>query len=476
MNKQNKKQMNYLKKGEEGITLIALVITIIVLLILAGISISMLSGDNNILKQATNAKTKTIEGTEKEAINVAYHGVLAEKLGNVEANSEFETALYNALTNNGYEVEVTSNGKKVKFTDTGHVYKLDIAKGTITGPKAVATGTRLLDMYEAGKNCTTENCTDETHLHIGDYVTYTPSNTSASVTITKNGVKNSNETGIGTGYDAEQTYTVDSSTQWRVLGLNANGEILLTTESPIKKSGDDPYLVLQGAESYIYCKKTLDKVCSIYENEDLGTIGSITIEDINAALGVEVKKDINETPSIKVWQSADTEKTNIDLYDGRESYTYRSGDYAPENYLGTGTKKANDIVYRDSYFYAKDSLTSANSVAKDMIFDGTDSGTMDKAYWVASPGARAFSSDAYFGPGGVVDGYAGSGDSDLFVSDGDWGAVALAVRPVVSLDSDITTSSIQKTTGSPATWPTVDRNTYGVERGYGSIDGTGVVE
>ena len=45
-------------KQEKGITLIALVITIIVLLILAGVAISMLSGENGILRQAANAKTK----------------------------------------------------------------------------------------------------------------------------------------------------------------------------------------------------------------------------------------------------------------------------------------------------------------------------------------------------------------------------------------------------------------------------------
>ena len=47
------------KNNNYGITLIALVITVIVLLILAGISISMLSGDNSILSRATQARTKT---------------------------------------------------------------------------------------------------------------------------------------------------------------------------------------------------------------------------------------------------------------------------------------------------------------------------------------------------------------------------------------------------------------------------------
>ena len=54
------------KKLEEGITLIALVITIIVLLILAGISVAMLTGDNGILNKSTTAKVKTENGTVEE--------------------------------------------------------------------------------------------------------------------------------------------------------------------------------------------------------------------------------------------------------------------------------------------------------------------------------------------------------------------------------------------------------------------------
>ena len=46
-------------KASNGITLIALVVTIIVLLILAGISIQMLTGDNGILTRAGEAKEKT---------------------------------------------------------------------------------------------------------------------------------------------------------------------------------------------------------------------------------------------------------------------------------------------------------------------------------------------------------------------------------------------------------------------------------
>ena len=56
---------------KEGITLIALVITIIVLLILAGVTISALSGDNGILTRASEAKEKTEQADKDEKIELA---------------------------------------------------------------------------------------------------------------------------------------------------------------------------------------------------------------------------------------------------------------------------------------------------------------------------------------------------------------------------------------------------------------------
>lgn len=67
-------------KKENGITLIALVITIIVLLILAGVSIAMLTGDNGILNKATDASEKTLAAEAEEAIKLAVNVVLANKL------------------------------------------------------------------------------------------------------------------------------------------------------------------------------------------------------------------------------------------------------------------------------------------------------------------------------------------------------------------------------------------------------------
>ncbi len=55
------------KRNTRGITLIALVITIIVLLILAGVTITVLSGENGILTQTSNAKMETRGANVEEA-------------------------------------------------------------------------------------------------------------------------------------------------------------------------------------------------------------------------------------------------------------------------------------------------------------------------------------------------------------------------------------------------------------------------
>lgn len=64
----------------KGITLIALVITIIVLLILAGISIAMLMGQNGILTQAQNSKQVTIQAKVEEMTNLAIGALRTENL------------------------------------------------------------------------------------------------------------------------------------------------------------------------------------------------------------------------------------------------------------------------------------------------------------------------------------------------------------------------------------------------------------
>ena len=67
-------------KKTKGITLISLVVSIIVLLILAGVSIVTLTGENGILNQTIGAKTKTELSNFMEDATMAYNGLMVEKL------------------------------------------------------------------------------------------------------------------------------------------------------------------------------------------------------------------------------------------------------------------------------------------------------------------------------------------------------------------------------------------------------------
>ena len=70
-----------MKINERGITLIALVVTIVVLLILAGVSISMLTGENGIITQTGNAKEATEQARVEELVDLAINSLIGENMG-----------------------------------------------------------------------------------------------------------------------------------------------------------------------------------------------------------------------------------------------------------------------------------------------------------------------------------------------------------------------------------------------------------
>lgn len=138
------------KFSNKGITLIALVITIIVLLILAGVTIATLTGENGILTQASKAKTETTIGEEKEAIALAYNGAM------LETNGESVTAegLNNQFSKNGTKATAALSDDmiKVDFVDTGRSYIVD-DYGTVEEFDDIAN-----------------------YLKVGDYVNYSDKN------------------------------------------------------------------------------------------------------------------------------------------------------------------------------------------------------------------------------------------------------------------------------------------------------------
>ena len=415
------------KSKNRGITLIALVITIIVLLILAGVSIATLTGENGILTRAQDAKINTEIAEEKEAIGLAYNGVMAENKGNGVSSGELEIELHN---NGRTDAHATGENPITVTFDSGRSYTVDNNGNIeISDGNEDNDGTTLVEMFIAGERCENpDNCDNEEHLHVGDYLKYTPSNPTASTANMEDNPLKSQYTGV----EDTQTYTVNSNTKWQVIGLSEDRQhVLLTTESPIQRDGADPYLKLGGAESYIYCKKVLDGICSIYANDDLAyEVRSMTMEDITNVLGITINKEEN-----KAYNKEGTEIANgfQGFFRDDNQYPYKSDDYAPVNYVieqysdGSYTRKTEGSVANilsatsgeiDQSAYtimASDSnVVEPGSTIYNILFNGTIAEPYSKSYWLASPGVGVSYFDAAaFSPGCVYRGLASAGGDGL---------------------------------------------------------------
>ena len=209
-------------KSKKGITLIALVVTIIVLLILAGISISMLSGDNSILNQAGRARDITGEKSIAERVQIAYMAALAEGNGNV-TRELLENALDKEFGQNGYNKPLSD---LTKVTINGKEYSFD---GTIT--KAGETPISETTNTTTGGDTLTEVADIGNYLKVGDYVAYDPLHTDLEGTQAVETSKLSYTSPTGTGQshgngyidtetDVEQTFTAKSDIKWRVLSVS----------------------------------------------------------------------------------------------------------------------------------------------------------------------------------------------------------------------------------------------------------------
>ena len=104
--------------NNKGITLIALVVTIIVLLILAGVSISMLTGQNGILNRVAEAKEKTekAQKDEKEKMQ-GYESVIDQYIGTIpEGLKVGSTVTYSPSGTYNWQAKYCSS-KKTEGTD-----------------------------------------------------------------------------------------------------------------------------------------------------------------------------------------------------------------------------------------------------------------------------------------------------------------------------------------------------------------------
>ena len=112
-NNKGNKEKDIVKK-QTGITLIALVITIIVLLILAGVSIATLTGNNGILKQANQAKENNNREAAKEKVQVEALGSISKDAGKFDKDM-FKNNLNTNLKIKKDDIEEITDEKGTKI-------------------------------------------------------------------------------------------------------------------------------------------------------------------------------------------------------------------------------------------------------------------------------------------------------------------------------------------------------------------------
>ena len=411
---ENERNIKQLIKTSNGITLIALVITIIVLLILAGVTIATLTGDNGILKQADKAKTETTMGEEKEAIGLAYNGAKTEKLGGVITAGDLNTQ----FTKNGTKATASGEGTiKVDF-ETGRSYTLD-AHGKIEEGIDIAK-----------------------YVKVGDFVDYNPTITTKDGTTPVETSKLSYSSPIGTATEhgngnSVQNFTATKDTRWRVLSIE-NGVVELISENVIKTSGTNDNFILRGARGYLYAERELNEVCKIFgygadttkggsyttggpiDKQITGKIEetgarSITIEDINKKAGIT---EADYTTLNSSYGRITKLKSNV-------YYPTVNGDSTTGKSTSVGVNNLKDT----SYSYNKSKIE--NTDIQNMLFNGN--------YWLASRCIDTVAGGTYFRVRLVYDAstreYSLCNGSSSCLNENSYSS--FAVRPVVTLKSDI---------------------------------------
>ena len=431
-------------KKQRGITLVALVITIIVLLILAMVSIKI-AIDGGLTQKTKDAIETHNTGSEKETIGLAYSTYQIEKIKNQgytmqEALDEQQADATAEEIENGWLI--TFEGKE----DSPYTLKKD---GTIIeGEEQVELlGDSLAKAYADGK------------LKLGDEVAYTPAS-GHTYTSEKWGADDT-----GSGHDINQTLSTDDyetstgskSTKWKVIGVNTKtGTVNLISAEPLKvkkSSGNYETYRIYGKEGYNNGINELNKMCSVfgYGNGATGA-RSVNVDDIDKALNYNKNNFIytDEDDDMKYnytygWQTTYYGKRTT--WNPKNTFEFKNtdkldenGDYQREGSYATFTDINGNVATDDKpititsnvYMCTKDQFTDKiESKALNMIFG--ENKQFD--FWLASRGVIGYCDYADWGlfyiNGDTL------GEDSLYSSYGYEYYCNYYVLPVVSLKSNI---------------------------------------
>jgi len=213
---------------KKGISLIVLVITIIVMIVLAGVIILSLN-NSGIIGKANQAVSDTDEVTVKELAQMSWAEAYADGVRKVEGENGFQKRVMGALTTN----EVDTSKYLLNITEKGVTVKLK-TKAWIQDGLTVKKGNDI--------------------LNIGQTINYNAT---------------------GTDYEGKA---------WKVLGADVDGNLLIMSEEDVKKE----HALVSGSreerqEDWLKAVEKLNNECKVYgKGKGALQARSIVVEDINS--------------------------------------------------------------------------------------------------------------------------------------------------------------------------------------------------
>ena len=392
------------------------------MLILVGVTVTVAVNGGLFEKSKEAAKGTEIE-REKEELTAAIATAYDEATGKVD-----KAKLKEAL-GTGWSVDGEKGGPYTVKSPKQNTYKVAV-DGTITEKKTIPAGTKLAAIY-----CDDENCTEETHLHKGDYVNYTPK-TEKTVYAPDKGKGKGTYTGYTKG-DSEQSISQENL-NWRVLGKEGD-HILLISGSPTNTG-----LGFEGHVGYNNYETVLNDTCEVlYSNTELrAKARSITMEDIDKYLnGSNYNK--------KTFSGGSSESGGY----GYQNENAISSKFKYDKKTNTLTKQdctisAKDLTSNVYYYIATSDLIGAKNRE---ILLGKEENTYYN--WVASRGISVGNAGVVWCLADVEGGYVEANRSFCFSHRPAAGCKLSCLRPVVSLPSSVTIEQVSKKDGQvQETW------------------------
>ena len=439
--------------GEKAITLIALVVTIVILLILAGVTITMTLGQNGLFTRAREGAAAYNESEVRDDLSMLITQYTWDK-----ASEKTDKSLGDYLKDNGAtSVKANADGKTLEVTYKGYTFKVNKDSGEIT---------------EVSKGEGSDSPTTPTIIpKVGEIVDYKPDTPSTGYDLST----------AKSGYSSAQIIngTYDPTT-WKIMEVDKSGNVTKLLGIGSKN------VIFYGSTGYNNGVYLLNDICkSRYGNASLGaTARSLNIEDIESKMnskGIAARNadtsgttQYGTTKTYTGWHAqypaiyAQEKYSGVDVSDVAAGSQVIAGEVnataqakmnpngksgsdniyttLPETSETKGPSKTHRLTCTQTYY----GMSSPSSYFDDsnfynMIFV-TRIGT---AFWLASRCVNCYSSnsDANFGLRRVNNGNL-EGDN-LFLSSGDSYSGTNRLAPVVSLGSGIQVKSGSGTTSDP---------------------------